>query len=144
METLYLKLFKAPDQVTVEAIAAYHKVLANLELRLKSRETKFFGGGQPAYVDLMIWPWFERYMAFDHDKRVTIDETKYGRLVGSFFEAYCIECSHYLESSIELKLKYLRSSIKRCVPRIQGEIAFFFSAHCAWVFIVLTTLFGQR
>ncbi|KAL8597378.1 hypothetical protein ACOMHN_056141 [Nucella lapillus] len=43
-----------------EPIAALMAGLQKLEEFLSARKTKFFGGDQPAFVDLMIWPWQER------------------------------------------------------------------------------------
>lgn len=34
--------------------------LDKLDAELASRGTTFFGGSQPGYLDLAIWPWFER------------------------------------------------------------------------------------
>ena len=38
--------------------------LETFEDELQKRDTTFFGGSAPGYLDYMIWPWFERINIF--------------------------------------------------------------------------------
>lgn len=63
-------------------MAAFHRALKFVEEQLESRGTRFLDGAEPGYADYMIWPWFERLLAFkEKDERATIDGEKYKFLV---------------------------------------------------------------
>lgn len=55
----YYKLVFSEGKET-EAGPALVEVFEQLEKELTERNSKFFGGEQLAFIDLMIWPWLER------------------------------------------------------------------------------------
>lgn len=64
----------------------FDAMLDNLDLfekELKSRGSKFFGGDQPAMLDYMIWPWFERLELFGllGGDKLQIPKARFSRLV---------------------------------------------------------------
>ncbi|XP_026316778.1 pyrimidodiazepine synthase-like isoform X2 [Hyposmocoma kahamanoa] len=78
VHTLFYKLIMNPESLTEDHMTAFHKALTFVEEQLKSRGTKFLDGAEPGYADYMIWPWFERLLAFkEKDDRATIDGQKY-------------------------------------------------------------------
>lgn len=54
--------------------------LKNLEKILAARETKFFGGDKPAFIDFMIWPWQERLPVLGKFQTVDVSMTKFPKL----------------------------------------------------------------
>lgn len=82
MTQLFYKCIYSPEAITDDLTAAYFKALDFLQEQLKSRGTKFLSGSEPAYVDYMIWPWFERILIMDEmDGKMTISPEKYQLLV---------------------------------------------------------------
>lgn len=54
------------------------------EAELGTRESKFFGGSKPGFVDYMIWPWIERTDAFPFvlgDSYEEIDKVRYSKFL---------------------------------------------------------------
>lgn len=85
--TLFFGYMRCPESVTDDMHVAYYKTLEFLQEELKSRGTKFLGGGHPGYVDYMIWPWFERILTMDGlDGRMAIDPVKYKLFVSMFYQ----------------------------------------------------------
>nr|AWX68891.1 glutathione S-transferase omega 2 [Heortia vitessoides] len=82
IHNLFFKLVKRPDSINDENIFAFRKSLDIIQEQLEKRGSKFLYGDVPGYVDYMIWPWFERLIAFEGvDDRARIDTKRYGVLL---------------------------------------------------------------
>lgn len=94
-QTLFFKFIQNPESITEDNVAAFHKALNFVEEQLKSRGTRFLDGAEPGFVDYMIWPWFERLLAFKEKyHQATIDAQKYKLLVSILLSLTVYNCIH--------------------------------------------------
>ena len=93
--TLWFKLLRAPETITEEDIAGYHKTINLIQSELKQRGTKFLDGDQPGFVDYMIWPWFERLLIFNSDAS-RLDEKNFKVAVRIYTNLYIIKLKSLL------------------------------------------------
>ncbi|XP_076459386.1 glutathione S-transferase omega-1-like [Babylonia areolata] len=63
-----------------DAVDTMMKALQKFEDVLTERGSKFFGGDRPAFVDLMIWPWQERFSILGKYPLVDTSMSKFPRL----------------------------------------------------------------
>ncbi|CAF1200712.1 unnamed protein product, partial [Didymodactylos carnosus] len=71
--TAFYKIAHSEDKAAIDGMK---KHLSSYE---NSLEEKFFGGAQPAMVDYMMWPWFER-LPLLADAGFTLDSNQFPKL----------------------------------------------------------------